>query len=450
MKRSKPAKHSSPFRKTTGLRLILCAAPIILNSLPAWSGELLEHKAALEGAASDSPGLRRIIRLEDLPGTNATPSADKAPHMIKRPEGAMPKAPDGFTVELVASGLNNPRKIATAPNGDIFIAESSPGRIKVLRPGAENKTPESKIFADKLHQPFGIAFYPPTGKPKYVYIANTDSVVRYPYQPGDMEASGSGETIVPDVPGGGKLRGGGHWTRDVVFSPDGKKMFVSVGSHSDRGEEDEKLDHHRANVLEYNPDGTGFEIYATGLRNPVSLAFEPRSRELWTTVNERDGLGDDLPPDYVTHVKHGAFYGWPWFFIGNHEDPKWSGKHPELADKVVVPDVLLQAHSAALCLAFYHGKQFPAEYQGWAFAALHGSWNRAKRTGYKVVAIPFKNGKATGEYVDFLTGFMTSAEDVWGRPVGVAVDQEGSLLVTEDASNTLWKVRYTGTKSAKL
>jgi glucose/arabinose dehydrogenase len=422
---------------------------MLISIQPAQAADLLEHQAAFGDYSSDAPGVRRTIRIEDLPKTNATPSADKPPHTIKRPEGAMPKAPLGFTVDLLAGGLSGPRKIVAAPNGDIWIAESSAGRIKVLQMEQNNKASPGKTFAEKLHQPFGIAFYPPNGKPTHVYIANTDSVVRYPYQDGDSEAKGPGETIVPDIPGGGKLRGGGHWTRDVAFSPDGKKMFVSVGSHSDRGEEDEALDKRRADILEYNPDGSGFQIYATGIRNPVGLAFEPKTRAMWTSVNERDGLGDDLPPDYITHVERDGFYGWPWYFIGNHEDPKWAGKHPELATKVIVPDVLVQAHSAALCLAFYTGSQFPKEFHGCAFVAFHGSWNRAKRTGYKVVAVPFKNGKTTGEYVDFLTGFVSEDGNVWGRPVGVAMDREGSLLVSDDAGNCLWRVRYTDDKTGK-
>ena len=242
----------------------------------------------------------------------------------------------------------------------------------------------------------------------------------------------------------GRLRGGGHWTRDVVFTPDGKKMLVSVGSHSNINDDD--LEKNRADVLEYNPDGTGFRIYASGIRNPVGLAIEPVTGALWASVNERDALGDNLPPDYITHVQENAFYGWPWYYIGNHQDPRHAGKHPELADHVTVPDVLLQPHSASLAMTFYTASQFPAQYHGYAFAAEHGSWNRDKRTGYKVICVPMKEGKAMGEYDDFLTGFVTPEGNVWGRPVGVTVDKQGSLIVTDDGSNAAWRVRYTGAK----
>jgi glucose/arabinose dehydrogenase len=407
---------------------------------------LLEHEAALGDCTTDAPGVRRRLTVADIPKPYSTPNADKGPKMVKRPAGALPKAPAGFEVELFAEGLNNPRLIRTAPNGDLFVAESGPGRIKILRAGADGKVTETSVFAEKLRQPFGIAFYPPGPKPQFVYVANTDSVVRFDYEDGDLKARSAEQMIVPDIPGGGRLRGGGHWTRDIIFSPDGKKMYVSVGSHSN-ADDDPAQDKNRADILEYNPDGTGFRIYASGIRNPVSLAFEPHTGAMWCSVNERDGLGDDVPPDYITHVQEGCFYGWPWYYIGNHQDPRHEGKKPELAQKVIVPDVLLQSHSASLCMAFYDAKQFPAEYRGQAFACEHGSWNRAHRTGYKVISVPMKNGKAaTGEYDDFLTGFVTESGDVWGRPVGVAVDQDGCLLVSDDGSNSIWRVHYVGTK----
>jgi glucose/arabinose dehydrogenase len=309
-----------------------------------------------------------------------------------------------------------------------------------LRQAADGSVASTSVFAEHLHQPFGIAFYPPGPNPQYIYIGNTDSIVRFPYQNGDLTARGPEEMIVPDIPGGGHLRGGGHWTRDIVFSPGGKKMFVSVGSHSNVS--DDELEKNRADVLQYNPDGTGFRIYAPGIRNAVGLAIEPKTGELWGSVNERDGLGDDLPPDYITRIRENGFYGWPWYYIGNHQDPRHKGKHPELAGKIIVPDVLLQAHSASLCMTFYTAQQFPAQYQGWAFAAEHGSWNRARRTGYKVICVPVHDGKPTGEYDDFLTGFVVDSNSVWGRPVGVTVDKQGSLLVTDDGGNCIWRVRY--------
>jgi glucose/arabinose dehydrogenase len=299
-----------------------------------------------------------------------------------------------------------------------------------------------------LKQPFGIAFYPPGPNPQYVYVANTDSVVRFPYKNGDLKATGPSEVIVDDISGGGRLRGGGHWTRDIAFSRDGKKMWVSVGSRSNDDEDPagHEVEEHRARIFEFNPDGSGERVYASGIRNPVGLAVNPRTGELWTSVNERDALGDHLVPDYITRVKDGGFYGWPWYYIGDHQDPRHPNEHPELAGHIAVPDVLLQSHSASLDLSFYTGKQFPKEYRGDAFASEHGSWNRANRTGYKVIRVPQKNGVPTGEYEDFLTGFVTPDGDVWGRPVGNTVAKDGSLLVSDDASGTIWRVAYTGKK----
>ena len=367
--------------------------------------------------------------------------------MVPRPDGAWPKAPAGFQVQQYATDLHNPRKIVTAPNGDIFVAESGPGRIRVLRGvTADGHAVQNAVFASGLHQPFGIAFYPHGPNPQWVYIGDTDAVLRFPYRNGDTEARGAAETVVPDIPGGGRLRGGGHWTRDVVFSNDDRKLFVSVGSHSnvDQGPPENPLEVHRADVLQYNPDGTGFRIYASGIRNPVGLAVDPQTGVIWTSVNERDGLGDDVPPDYITHVTDGGFYGWPWYYLGDHPDPRHKGERPELAGHVIVPDVLLQAHSASLALTFYEARAFPAPYRGAIFAAEHGSWNRDRRTGYKVITVPLRDGKASGEYDDFLTGFVTSDGGVWGRPVGVTVGSDGSLYVSDDGSNCLWRVHYVG------
>ena len=326
--------------------------------------------------------------------------------------------------------------------------KAAPGRIKVYRGiSKDGEAASVHVFTSGLTLPFGIAFYPPGPDPNYVYIANTDSVVRFPYQNGDLEASGPKQVIVPNIPGFGRLRGGGHWTRDIAFSPDGKRMFVSVGSHSNVDDTDTTpAEFHRADILVANPDGTDLHVYAWGIRNPVGLAVSPQTGELWASVNERDQLGDNLPPDYITHVQEGGFYGWPWYYIGAHQDPRLAGKHPELRDKVIVPDVLLQPHNASLELTFYEGDQFPAEYRGDIFAAEHGSWNRAVRTGYEVICVPLKDGHATGEYEDFLTGFVTPHGDVWGRPVGVAVAPDGSLLVTDDGGNCIWRVSYVGHK----
>jgi glucose/arabinose dehydrogenase len=325
-----------------------------------------------------------------------------------------------------------------------------PGNIKILRDGdGDGKPEEPKLFAKGLRQPFGIAFYPPGPDPSYVYIANTDSVVRFPYKSGETEARGEPETIVADIPGGGRLTGGGHWTRDVAFSNDGKRMFVSVGSRSNNDDVDNNpAEKRRADILVFTPEGKEEKLYASGIRNAVGLAIHPTTGQVWASVNERDGLGDHLVPDYVTHVEEGGFYGWPWYYIGGHPDPDHVGKHPELKGKVIVPDVILQSHSASLDLAFYTGDQFPDEYKGDIFAAEHGSWNRERRTGYKVIRVPLKDGKATGEYEDFLVGFVTPEGDVWGRPVGVATARDGSLLVTDDGSNTVWRVSATKSKVA--
>jgi glucose/arabinose dehydrogenase len=424
---------------------LLLTAGLACSARPAGAAQkpILKGKDALGDWSTDSPGVRRLLTPADLPPPNATKSVDNGPKKIARPEGAWPKAPAGFVVELLAEGLTNPRKVVTAPNGDLFVAESQANRVKVLRLGPDGKVQATEVFADNLVQPFGIAFYPPTGQPTHVYVGNTDSVVRFAYQNGDLKARGKPEMIVPDIPGGGRLRGGGHWTRDVVFTPDGKKMFVSVGSSSNN-DDDPVKEKNRAAVLQYNPDGKDFRVYATGVRNAVGLAIEPKTGALWGSVNERDGLGDDLVPDYITSLQDGGFYGWPWYYIGKNPDPKHAGKHPELADKTIIPDVLIQSHSASLCMTFYTAEQFPAEYRGDAFAAEHGSWNRSKRTGYKVIRVPTKDGKATGEYEDFLTGFVASDGNVWGRPVGVTVAADGSLIVTDDGGNCAWRVKYTG------
>ncbi len=380
------------------------------------SAPLRKGVAAMGDFSSDAPGVRRVISVADLPAPYATDSARNMAFIVRRPDGALPKVPPGFTVDLLATGLRNPRKIIAAPNGDIFVAESAGNRVSVLHPNADGTITEKHVFAAGLRQPFGIAFYPPGPNPQFVYIANTDSVVRYPYQNGDTTARADQEMIVPDIPGGGRLTGGGHWTRDVVFSLDGSKMFVSVGSHSNV-DDNPVAEKNRADILQYNPDGTGFRIFASGIRNAVGLVVDPQSGILWASVNERDELGDNVPPDYITHIQDNGFYGWPWFYIGNHQDPRHAGAHPELADKVIVPDVLIQAHSASLCITFYEATQFPQKYRGFAFAAEHGSWNRSLRTGYKVICVPMKAGKSDGgEYDDFLTGFVTDSGDVWGAP----------------------------------
>lgn len=389
---------------------------------------------------TDAPGVLRKIVVSDLPAPNFQESVKNQPKQVKRPEGAWPKVPKGFTVELYAEKLKKPRVIVTAPNGDIFVAESKSDRVSVLRDtNGDGKPDVNEVFASGLKQPFGIAFYPTGPEPKYIYVANTDAVVRLPYTNGQTKAEGEPEKLV-DLSGGGQLTGGGHWTRDIVFSKDGKKLFISIGSKSNADDTEEENE--RARIFETDPDGKNKRVYAWGIRNPVGLAVHPETGELWTSVNERDEIGNDLVPDYVTRVKDGGFYGWPWYYLGGNQDPRHPGKKPELKDKIIVPDVLIQSHSASLDLVFYDGERFPEAYKNQAFVAEHGSWNRDRRTGYKVIVVPNKNGIPSGEYQDFLTGFVTPEGDVWGRPVGVTVAKDGSLLVTDDAGDCIWRVSH--------
>ena len=364
----------------------------------------------------EHPGTTHKITVSDLPAPNENESVNNHQTVIRRPSDAWPQAPKGFKVELYAKDLENPRLIRTAPNGDLFLAESRAAKIRIFRGvNKDGSADQTEVFASNLDHPFGIAFYPLGSNPKWVYVANTTSVVRFPYQKGDMKARGPAETIVQQLPGYAQLAGGGHWTRDIAFSKDGKQMFISVGSHSNVDDPDtHPQEFHRADVLEYTPEGKFIKIYASGIRNCVGEAINPTTGELWCSTNERDRLGDNLVPDYITHVQEGGFYGWPWFYIGPHQDPRLTGKHPELKAKVIVPDVLLQPHFASLEMLFYEGKQFPAEYKGDGFAAEHGSWNRASISGYEVVRVPMKNGHATGEFQDFLTGFVTQDGKVGG------------------------------------
>jgi len=389
----------------------------------------------------EKPGQVRKITLKDLPAPFATGSAGNGPQVVARPEGAWPQVPDGFKVEQYAAGLDNPRIIRTAPNGDIFVSETKAGDIRVFRGITANGKPgQMAMFASGLNEPFGIAFYPPGPSPQWIYVGNTDSVVRFPYQNGDLLARGPAQHIA-DLPSGG-----GHTTRDIQFSLDGKRMFVSVGSASNVDDPDTTpAEKNRADVLVFNPDGSEMQVYAYGIRNCVGLGMNPLTGELWCSTNERDGLGDNLVPDYITHVQEGGFYGWPWWYMGSHQDPRHKGKHPELKDKVITPDVILNPHNASLGITFYDGKQFPAEYQGDLFASEHGSWNRAVRVGYELIRVPLhQSGHASGEYEDFMTGFVVDNEQVWGRPVGVTTAPDGSLLVTDDASNSIWRISYTG------
>jgi glucose/arabinose dehydrogenase len=402
---------------------------------------VLSGESAFASYTNVKPGVWRHITAGDLPKPFATESASNGARVVPRPADAWPQALPGFKVELYATGLINPREIRRAPNGDLFVAETSGhGEVTIFRGmTADGKPKETSVFATGLNAPFGLAFYPPGDNPRYLYVGNTASVVRFPYKNGDLKATGPGETIIP------KLPTGGHSTRDIVFSPDGKKMFVAVGSGSNVDDPDtHPSEYHRANILQYTPDGTFVKVYAAGIRNPVGLAVNPITGELWCSVNERDALGDNLVPDYITHVQEDGFYGWPWFYMGSNQDPRLEGKHPELKGHVIVPDVLLQPHNASLEMTFYDGSQFPAEYKGDIFAAEHGSWNKSVRTGYEVIRVPLNNGHASGIYEDFLAGFVLPNGDVWGRPVGVATAPDGSLMVTDDGSKSVWRVTYSG------
>jgi glucose/arabinose dehydrogenase len=410
---------------------------------------------------NSKPGKSYRFSAASLPAPFATPSARNSVSTGPRPDSAQLQLPAGFAVAKVEAELVGPRVVRVAPNGDIFIAETRAGRVRALRvPDGTNKTSESSIFAEGLSGPFGIAFHP-AANPQWVYVANGNNVVRFAYKAGDLKARSAAETVVAKL----SDTTAGHSTRDVAFSIDGKRMFVSVGSQSNVAETmgtktpDEIKqweatrpvgatwgnEANRADVLVYTPDGKNEKIFATGIRNCVGMTVHPKG-ELWCVTNERDALGDDLVPDYATSVKEGKFYGWPWYYLGDNEDPRLKGQRPDLRGKVTVPDLLIQSHSAALNIAFYNATKgsaaFPKEYQGDAFIALHGSWNRGKRTGYKVIRMKMKDGKATGEYEDFLTGFVIDDAKSWGRPVGVAVARDGALLVTDDGGNALWRIAY--------
>jgi glucose/arabinose dehydrogenase len=410
------------------------------------SKDLVTGQQAFADYRSERPGLFHKITAGDLPKPYDTKSSANFPKVVAKPDNMWPQAPAGFKVELyVHEGLTEPRQIRMAPNGDFFVADSRGGEIKIFRGRDKEGKPEQvSTFATGLKQPFGINFYPMGPNPQWVYVGSPSNVVKYPYHNGDLKATGPAETVIPDLSTTGST-GGFHWTRDIVFSKDGKRMFVAVGSGSNVDDPDTHSgEFHRANILEYTPEGKFVQIYGAGIRNPVGLAINPQTGELWCSVNERDELGDNLVPDYVTHVQEGGFYGWPWYYTGAHQDPRHEGKHPELKDKVIVPDVLLQPHNASLGITFYEGSQFPKEYQGDLFAAEHGSWNRSVRAGYEIIRLPMDNGHASGMYEDFITGFVTPDGNAWGRPVGVVVAKDGSLYFTDDGYKAIWRVSYTG------
>ena len=382
---------------------------------------------------SSSGALRHYdIKVSDLPPPEVLTGPRNQSKVIPRPDGAELILPPGFRVSVFAEDdLKQPRHLTLAPNGDIFVSEPQGNRISILRDANNDGRVEQRfVFATGLNRPFGMAFWR-----DYLYVGNTNGLVRFAYKPGQTKAEGEPEKIA-DLPSGP-----GHWTRNVIFNAAGTKMYVAVGSASNVNAGEPEI---RAAISEFNPDGTGHRIYASGTRNPVGLAFNPTTRQLWAAVEERDLIGDDLVPEYVTAIKEGAFYGWPYGYIGQHEDPRRKGEKPDLIAKAVVPDVLIQAHSAVLGMLFYDGKMFPEEYRGDAFVALHGSWNRTNRTGYKIIRIKLKGGKPVGGYDDFLTGWMLGEDkpEVWGRPVDLLVLKDGSMLVTDDGGNKIWRVTY--------
>jgi glucose/arabinose dehydrogenase len=456
-----------PLAVSLGLLLSVGVARLIPGEPD--TAKVLTGRSAIVTSSGVNPGTLRKITFADLPKPFMTQSSTLRSQIAPRPAGALPQAPPGFRVSLFADGLRMPRVIRVAPNGDIFVAETQAGQVRVFRGiTADGKARETQVFASGFHEQYGIVFYPPGKNPQWIYVANTDSVVRYAYKSGDMKASKKPETVIASLPSsrgrdevawraydaavaaGKPVPDHGHWTRDLALSLDGKRLFVGVGSASNLDDpDDHPSETHRADILEYTPvsntpEARFVKVYASGIRNPSGIAVDPFTGQLWCSVNERDGMGDDLPPDYISHVEEGGFYGWPWYYLGAHPDSRLQGKHPELQNKVIAPDVLLQPHTASLQMSFYDGTNFPAEYRGNIFASQHGSWNRLVRSGYEVVRVPLKNGKSDGTYEDFLTGFLTPNGDVWGRPVGVATAPDGSLLVSDDGSGSIWRVTYAG------
>ena len=390
--------------------------------------------------AGYAPGTGPADQLK-LPAPFATPSVRNTSKVIGWPTGRMPTPAPGFEVSLFAENLANPRQAYVLPNKDILVVEAtrewpdrpqkSANRVTLFRDtNGDGKPDVREAFLTGLNMPHGMLLLG-----NWFYVANTDAVMRYPFR-GGIKIDAKGEKIL-DLPAGG------HYTRNLIADPAGKKIYVAVGSTTNVDEQriDEK-DPRRAAILEINPDGSAMRVFAGGLRNPVGMGWEPQTKILWTVVNERDLLGDDLVPDFLTSVKDGGFYGWPYSYFGQNEDPRKKGQRPDLVAKAIKPDYALGAHTAALGLAFYDGKMFPPRYHGGAFIGMHGSWNRSKMVGYKVAFVSFRNGKPSGPLEDILTGFIAdeSKYEAYGRPVGVTVAPDGSLLVADDAGGKVWRV----------
>jgi glucose/arabinose dehydrogenase len=452
-------------RHKLSLALASSACLVATIGSTAAPAPVLTGPAAFGDYKTDSPGVVRHLRPGDLPAPGNAERAVGFPQVVARPADAQLHTLPGFAVTEYGSGFNGPRLLAVAPNGDVFVAEQNAGRVKVLRPGANGATPTVETFAENIRGVFGIAFYP-AASPQWVYVAENNTIKRFAYRTGDMKASGAPETIVASL----SANAGGHVTRDIAFTQDGSRMLVSIGSQGNlpQGQEPTRTpeelaafekangvgaawggDTGRAGVISFTPTGQDRKPFANGIRNCVALERNPINNDFYCAVNERDGMGDRLVPDYFTRVREGAFYGWPWYFIGANVEPRIASPRPDLSTKVTVPDVLFQPHSAAVGSAFYPANitgrgAFPAQYRGDAFVTLHGSWNHSSRVGYKVVRVRMNNGVPTGEYEDFVTGFVTTSGTVWGRPSGIAVMNDGSLLFTDPEGNKLWRVTYSG------
>ncbi|MEP1086700.1 MAG: sorbosone dehydrogenase family protein [Algoriphagus sp.] len=404
--------------------------------------EKVSNKEKEEISQTSSDTVQTAVGELILPAPYSSESVKNHSKVVGWSDDKMPVAPAGFTVSKFADELDNPRNTYVGPNEDIFVVESntkgSADRITIFRDGDKNGDYEIReIFNEDLNSPYGMLILN-----EFFYIANTDGLYRFPYKAGQLKLEGEGEKIV-DLPAGGYNN---HWTRNLITNEDGSKIYISVGSASNNAEHGMDEEKRRAGILEVNPDGTGEIMYASGLRNPVGMSWNPANNELWTAVNERDELGDNLVPDYITSVQKGGFYGWPYSYFGQIEDPRMQGEAPELVAKAIIPDVPVGSHTASLGLTFYDGSNFPEKYKNGAFVGQHGSWNRKNLSGYKVVFVPFANGKPTGKPEDFLTGFVSDADnsEVYGRPVDVTVLPDGSLLVNDDSGNTLWKIKHTG------
>ncbi|MGH9632000.1 MAG: PQQ-dependent sugar dehydrogenase [Bryobacteraceae bacterium] len=399
-----------------------------------FAGAALAVGAALAWQAPKTLPQNAGLSPVKLPEPYATDSVRNRPDVVVRPEGAELEVPQGFTVEEFASDFERPRIMMYGPSNEILLSESAAnGSILILLDkNNDGKPDERKKLIEGLDRPYGMAWWK-----DYLYVAETTAVKRYKYDKKAMTA-GKGEMVVA-MPEFAK----GHWTRTIAFDPDGKKLYVGVGSASNVSSGEPK---ERAAINRYNPDGSGFETFASGTRNPTQIGFYPGSKTLWASIQERDEIGDNLVPDYFTHIQEGGFYGWPYAYFGPNRDPRHKDAPADVVKKTIVPDVSLGSHTAVISWTFYNGKQFPSKYRGGAFLALHGSWNRADRVGYSVVFVPFKNGKAAAGPEEFLRGFMTdpTKREVWGRPTGVLEMKDGSILVSDDGGNKIWRISYKG------